>query len=158
MNEEAEKAMAQLVEDAEKVALDFMRQINAKLRKSRAEDELLRAIVGSIKPALPAVSSRVGGLSGPLARALALGVMVEGSQLFLSEQGDFFLLSGPQCKPVVLSSEQVLDRVPLDAVFAPIVSAVRAQLGRKRNVEEIEREAHILEGIAQALKVGGALR
>lgn len=157
MSPEAAKAVSQLADDANLVAGEYKQQVAAKQRKQRAEDSLLEAIVAAVRPALPAISSKVDGLSGPVKRALFLGLSVNDAPLYLGEQGDFFLRASPAAI-VVKSAGEVLDVLPLEAVFSPIVAAVRSQLGRNRNTAEIEREARVLEGVAQALRVGGAFR
>ena len=122
----------------------------AKRRKAHFEDEALRAIVDAVLPALSVIGSKVDGLHGPLKCALKLN-----EHLYLGEQGDFFEV-GSKHSLIVHSIPDVLDRTSIGAVVAVISAAINAQVGSYgARAAQVEREARILEGIAQALKIGG---
>lgn len=132
----------------------------AKARKTRAEDEILCRVVEAIKPALPALSSRVQGV--PAWRGVNLD---KGKGIYLGEHGDFFattrLAGGASAlddgqPPFVLSPADVLDHVSLVGVVATLFAAIDAQLGKRaERIKQIDREAALLEGILQAFRIGG---
>ena len=123
--------------------------VDAKRGKDAAENEIMAAIVEAVRPALPSISSRIAGMSGPLKRGVNLC-----STFYIGEQGDFFSLEGGKVR--CLTIEDVLEETSLPAVLAVFFAAMRAQAGRlSEKTIEIRREANILDGIATALRVGG---
>lgn len=125
----------------------------AKRRKAIAENAVLKEIIDAVKPALPAISSRIAGITGgPLARAVNLG-----GGLHIGEHGDLFeggpLVNG---KVTMLGINDVLNRTSCSAILAVLLTAIRAQAGKlDPRTTEIEHETAILEGIAQAFQIGG---
>ena len=139
-----------LREDAATLAEERTSYMESKQRKAKAENEVLKAIVEAVSPALPAISTKMEGLAGPLKRAVDLG-----GGLFLGEQGDFFSVDSKKsirCYDV----GEVLDKTSLPAILAVLLTSIRAQVGKlDPRTDQIEREANILEGIAAAFKAGG---
>lgn len=146
-NEDAAMVIGNLGREAEELKMEQDEYARAKSRKAKAENATLEVIIEAVRPALPSICSKVeGGLAG---RAIELS-----RGLFLGEGGNIFELAGPN-KIRVLDVGQVLDRTSLSAILAVLVTAIRAQEGRlDGRTTQIEREAAILEGIAQAFKIG----
>ena len=148
-------AIEMLEQGAREVGEERGQFMAAKQAKATAEDDVLRTIVAAVLPGLPAISSKVEGMYGPLGRAINLGGMDEDA-IYLDEQGDFFIIPTKRTSSVkVLDVKEVLDRTSLPAILAVLLTAVRAQAGKLRpRTEEVRRETAILEGIAMAFKIG----
>jgi len=146
-------AIEMLADEAQALRNEKDGFVMAKKAKAAAEDAVLRAIVEAVRPALPAISSKVEGMNGPLRRAVNLGGLDEA--LYLGEQGDWFVIL-TMSSVRILDISEVLDRTSLSAVLAVLLTSIRAQAGKLRpRTDEVRREAQILEGIAAAFKAGG---
>jgi len=125
---------------------DFMK---AKDEKAKAENAVLESIVEAVRPAIPAIVSKVEAVKGWHLRGLDIG-----GGVFLMENAKWGVLVGPDIR--TLETQEVLDRTSLSAVLAVLLSAVRAQAGKlDPRTDQIRRETGILEGIAAAFRAGG---
>lgn len=139
--------LQQVADMAKKVATEHEAYEEAKEAKGRAEDELLALVVEAIKPALPAMSSRVQGCAGPITR----GVLIESVlRLYLGEEGDWFRIVQSDV-PYVMSAAEVLDLLDLGSIAGTLVQTLAAQLGSRDDATiSIERETRqLLEVVAR---------
>lgn len=153
MNEQG-WAVANLGIEAQILRKEHDEYMQAKQHKALAENALLDAIIEAVKPALPSICSK---------QADGRRLLQLGGGLWLDERGRFYLSTGASSAAVFtldtgppIDVGTVLDRTSLPAIVAVFVAAIRAQTGRlSGKTNEINKEASILEGIAQAFKIGG---
>lgn len=140
--------LEQVNEMAKRVSMEHDRLEHAKEQKAEAEDALLDDVVRVLKPALPAMSSKVEGLSGPLGRA----VLVDRTTgIYLGEQGDFFLRHHDG-RVTTLTTADVLGTLDLGSVVGQLVITLHAQIGsREARTLQIEDEAARLRAVALLL-------
>lgn len=140
---------------AKKVEGEHQALSNAKARKAQAEDELLEALVEAMKPALPAMCTRMT-LSNADADYPAINVnaMVidAASGLHLEATGSFFRKFANGMGETMQTNE-VLDLLDIGTLVATLLAALHAQDGSRVKVtKQIENEALRLESVAALLK------
>ncbi len=142
--------LEQVSEMAKQVAHEHDALEQAKEDKAIAEDELLKLVVDTIKPALPAMCSKVEGGAGPIARAVFVDGWKDGPGLYLGEQGDWFEMRSD--KPHVLSVAEVLADYDLALVVVTLVQKLREQVGaRDKSTRQINDEIARLRALATLL-------
>ncbi len=121
--------LEQVSEMAKRVAVEHEALEEAKDGKADAEDEVLALVVEAIKPALPAMSTRIEGGAGPAKR----GVMVDRmTRIYLGEEGDWFRMMSN--KPYRIHPAEVLAAVDLGSIASTLVHAMHTQLGSREDV------------------------
>lgn len=146
--------LEQVEQMAKRVAGECEKHENAKASKDAAEDELLTRVVEMIKPALPAMASKVEAEGFADMRGVCIDRV---RRFYLTEDGRWFRLDAraynqPLVAVAIVPSE-VLDVHALGFVVAVLVNTLAAQDGKRiESTARIEAEAAKLRALATLLE------
>jgi hypothetical protein len=141
--------LTELAEKAKAAALALEAQRTAFVEEMRAEVELLRLVVETVRPALPAIVTRTsGGFRG------ALVASESGAALYLLEDASFIEISGARLNPRAFPdlAAVLLDWDP-EPIIESLVELVEAQLmGRGPSTADARARAAKLNEVAKLLE------
>jgi hypothetical protein len=136
-----------LAEKAKAAALALEAQRAAFKEETDAEVQLLERVIEAVRPALPAIVTRMGTGRG------ALVATESGSALYLCEDGSFIELSGARLTPRAFPAlpSVLLDWDP-EVIIGNLAALVEAQLtGRGPSTADARARAAKLTAVAKLL-------
>ncbi len=157
MNLEGMKQMAT------KVAAEHDALEHAKADRDMAEEELLAQVIEVLRPALPAMCSKLmlptehinvpPGAAAPWTRALLIGEVHGGSKLYLEEDGVWCVITPMGFTHANQSDGDVLEMFDITEIVSKLAAALNSQVGaRDASIERATTEAERFRALVTLLK------
>lgn len=140
--------IAELTKQATRVAAEHEGLQMAKRDKYEAQVEFLRAAVDAVRPALPALCSKVQNIPGPTLRALSVA-----RRLYLGESGQWIEIRDGGAMILARTDHDVVNDFLMEDIVDVLSVALTKHAGsREWTTAEIRKEAERLRAAVLLLK------